>query len=59
MKKPPANSEKPRQPQDAAETVEQVQDQQHTGNHGRPAESGNDRFGATRAGAENVEPKRR
>jgi hypothetical protein len=37
MKKPPANSEKPRQPQDAAETVEQVQDQQHTGNHGRPA----------------------
>ena len=34
--------------------------QQHTGNHDRPAneKAGNEKLGGTRAGAENVEPKR-
>ena len=34
-------------------------DQQHTGNHDRPAREklGNEKLGGTRAGAENVEPK--
>jgi len=59
MRKPPAKSHKPHEPQETAETVKQVRDQQHTGSHGRPEEGGSDRFGATRAGAENVEPKRR
>jgi hypothetical protein len=30
--------------------------QQHTGNHERAKAGGADRFGGTRAGAENVEP---
>jgi hypothetical protein len=59
MKKQPAKRQKPRQPQETAATVKQVRDQQHTGSHGRPEEGGSDRFGATRAGAENFEPKRR
>lgn len=59
MKKPPAKSQKPQEPQETAETVKQLRDQQRTGSHGRPEEGGSDRFGATRAGAENVEPKRR
>ncbi|HWG79259.1 MAG TPA: hypothetical protein VN681_05760 [Stellaceae bacterium] len=59
MRKPPAKSHKPHEPQETAETVKQVRDQQHTGSHGRPEEGGSDRFGATRAGAENVEPTRR
>jgi hypothetical protein len=59
MKKPPPESQKPRPQRDDAETAKKVREQQHTGSHGRPGEGGNDRFGATRAGAENVEPKRR
>ncbi|HJT07157.1 MAG TPA: hypothetical protein VJ747_09535 [Stellaceae bacterium] len=59
MSKPPGKRHKPHKPEDAAETAKQVRDQQHTGSHGRPEEGGSDRFGATRAGAENVEPKRR
>ena len=59
MKKPGAKSRKPHQPEANAETVKEVREQQHTGSHGRPAEGGSDRFGATRTGAENVEPKRR
>jgi hypothetical protein len=37
-----------------------TRDQQHTGNHDRPAKekAGNEKLGGTRAGAENVEPKR-
>ncbi len=49
--KTPASSE-PEQPE---------QDQQHTGNHKQPGaadEGGADRFGGTRTGAENVEPKK-
>ena len=59
MKKPPAKSRKPQEREDTDKAVKQARDQQHTGSHGRPAEGGSDRFGATRAGAENVEPKRR
>jgi len=33
--------------------IQRIRDQQHTGNHDTP---GADRFGGTRAGAENVEP---
>jgi hypothetical protein len=41
-----------------AETVRQ---QQHTGSHDKPGEEahGSDRRGGTRAGAENVEPRRK
>jgi hypothetical protein len=37
------------------------QQQQHTGNHDKPEkeEQGSDQRGGTRAGAENIEPKRR
>ncbi|HYE48341.1 MAG TPA: hypothetical protein VEB20_02040 [Azospirillaceae bacterium] len=36
-----------------------ILDQQHTGNHQKPGQEqgGADRFGGTRAGAENVEPR--
>ncbi|MBN8928299.1 MAG: hypothetical protein J0H19_16950 [Rhodospirillales bacterium] len=40
--------------------VEHTDDQQNTGNHkkpGAPESGGADRFGGTRAGAENVEKK--
>jgi hypothetical protein len=35
-------------------------DQQHTGNHDRPKreKDGNEKLGGTRAGAENVEPRK-
>jgi hypothetical protein len=41
--------------------AETVRDQQHTGNHGKSGEEarGSDRRGGTRAGAENVEPRRK
>ncbi len=37
-----------------------IADQQHTGNHDRPPRKseGNEKLGGTRAGAENVEPRR-
>jgi hypothetical protein len=41
-------------------SVEHTDDQQNTGNHKKPDApdaKGADRFGGTRAGAENVEPK--
>ena len=41
------------------QTVEHTDDQQNTGNHKTPGAAdagGADRFGGTRAGAENVEP---
>jgi hypothetical protein len=40
--------------------VGKTHDQQHTGNHDRSAKekAGNEKLGGTRAGAENVEPKR-
>ena len=41
------------------ETIEHTDGQQNTGNHkkpGAPDQGGADRFGGTRAGAENVEP---
>jgi hypothetical protein len=44
------------------ETVKHTDTQQNTGNHkkpGAPDERGADRFGGTRAGAENVEKKDR
>lgn len=40
------------------ETVEHTEDQQNTGNHKKPGSKeagGADKFGGTRAGAENVE----
>lgn len=49
-----------RKPKDKADsTVETARQQQHTGNHERPEREGggSDRFGGTRAGAKNVEPK--
>lgn len=44
-----------------ANLVEKVHDQQDTGNHDKPGTEahGSDKRGGTRAGAENVEPKRR
>ena len=40
-----------------AETeADKVRDQQHTGNHDRAPGEDPDRFGGTRAGAQNVEP---
>jgi hypothetical protein len=42
------------------ESIQHTEDQQNTGNHkkpGAPDAKGADRFGGTRAGAENVEPK--
>ncbi len=42
------------------ESVEHTNDEQNTGNHKKPGtadERGADRFGGTRTGAENVEPK--
>ena len=42
------------------ETVRHSDDQQNTGTHkkaGTPDEKGADRFGGTRAGQENVEPR--
>ena len=43
------------------DTAKAVREQQHTGNHEKPKPeaSGADKFGGTRAGAENVEPKKR
>lgn len=44
-----------------AKLVDEIREQQNTGNHDKPGEEarGSDRHGGTRAGAENVEPKRR
>ena len=42
------------------QSIKQTEDQQNTGNHkkpGTPDEKGAERFGGTRAGAENVENK--
>jgi hypothetical protein len=52
MKRSDENA-KPR-PQD-----KETREQQHTGNHDQPEAAGADRLGGTRAGAENVEPKKR
>lgn len=43
------------------ELTKKVRQQQHTGSHHKPEkeEQGSDLHGGTRAGAENVEPKRR
>jgi hypothetical protein len=43
------------------ELIRKVRQQQHTGSHDKPAHEaqGSDRLGGTRAGAENVETKRR
>ncbi|WP_448192144.1 hypothetical protein [Azospirillum sp. sgz301742] len=44
------------------ETVKHTDDQQNTGNHKKPDApdaKDADRFGGTRAGAENVEPKKK
>lgn len=43
------------------ELVGTIREQQHTGSHDKPGDEahGNDLRGGTRAGAENVEPKRR
>jgi hypothetical protein len=45
-------------PPDAKGDAAPIADQQHTGNHNKPGSErgGADRFGGTRAGAENVEP---
>ncbi|BBK32742.1 hypothetical protein EDC65_5249 [Stella humosa] len=45
-----------KQPPQKDATVETVRRQQHTGNHEQDGKGGADRFGGTRAGAENVEP---
>jgi hypothetical protein len=39
----------------------ELRQQQHTGNHDRPERAGGgaDRFGGTRAGADNVEPSKK
>ncbi len=46
---------------DDPKLVEDVRQQQHTGSHDKPGEEahGSDRRGGTRAGAENVEPRKR
>lgn len=57
-----ANSDKPSEATTnkakAGQDAETARQQQHTGNHERRTEqpSGADKFGGTRAGAENVEP---
>ena len=40
--------------------TEAIKQQQHTGNHDRPRKerAGNEKYGGTRAGKENVEPKK-
>jgi hypothetical protein len=51
--------EEKKNPQRDEAEVKRQREQQHTGNHDPPeqAKGGADRFGGTRAGAENVERK--
>lgn len=48
-------------PSSDRDAVRQVRRQQHTGSHDKPGKeaAGSDRRGGTRAGAENVEPKKK
>lgn len=56
---PPMTGSQNKQPH-TEETIRHTEGEQNTGNHKKPDApdaKGADRFGGTRAGAENVEPK--